>query len=112
MRVVRVALVLALTAAAAAAAGAGGCAALDTLYKCGEGCPGDAQISSAVRARLDQHRELLAPNQVYVSTLDRTVYLSGQVATDLQRDIAESVARTTPGVPRVVDLISLEYTGR
>jgi hypothetical protein len=109
MRALRVALVLALTAAAAAA---GGCAALGTLYKCGEGCPGDAQISSAVRARLDQHRELLAPNQVYVSTLDRTVYLSGQVATDLQRDIAERVARTTPGVPRVVDLISLEYTGR
>jgi osmotically-inducible protein OsmY len=109
MRAVRVALVLALTAAAA---GGEGCAALDTMHKCGEGCPGDAEISSAVRARLDQHRELLAPNQVYVSTLDRTVYLSGQVATDLQRDIAERVARATPGVPRVVDLISLEYTGR
>jgi osmotically-inducible protein OsmY len=109
MRAVRVALLPALTAAAATLSG---CAALDTMYKCGAGCPGDAQISSAVRARLDQHRELLAPNQVYVSTLDRTVYLSGQVATDLQRDIAERVARTTPGVPRVVDLISLEYTGR
>jgi hypothetical protein len=27
-------------------------------------------------------------------------------------DLAETVARTTPGVPRVVDMISLEYNGR
>lgn len=96
----------------ATAAGPEGCAVLQTLHKCGAGCPGDLEISAAVRARLDQHAELRAPNQVYVSTLDRTVYLSGQVATDLQRDMAETVARATPGVPRVVDLISLEYTGR
>jgi BON domain len=92
--------------------GAGGCAALDTWRKCGAGCPGDAEISAAVRARLSQHTELLAPNRVYVSTLDRTVYLSGEVATDTQRLDAEAIARTTPGVPRVVDLISLEYNGR
>jgi osmotically-inducible protein OsmY len=110
MRAVQIAAMPALIAAAAAAFS--GCAALETLHKCGAGCPGDAQISSAVRARLEQHAELLAPNRIYVSTLDRVVYLSGQVATDLQRDIAESVARETPGVPRVVDLISLEYTGR
>jgi hypothetical protein len=92
--------------------GLGGCAALATWHKCGSGCPGDAEISAAVRARLSQHTELLAPNQVYVSTLDRTVYLSGEVATDAQRLDAEDIARTTPGVPRVVDLISLEYNGR
>lgn len=96
----------------AAAAMLSGCAAFDTWRKCGAGCPGDAELTAAVRARLDQHTELLAPNQVYVSTLDRVVYLSGEVATDLQRATAEAVARETPGVPRVVDLISLEYNGR
>lgn len=89
-----------------------GCAAIDTWRKCGGGCPGDAEITAAVRARLDQHTELLAPNRVYVSTLNGVVYLSGQVATDLQRLDAVDVARATPGVPRVVDLISLEYNGR
>ncbi|HUO20091.1 MAG TPA: BON domain-containing protein [Steroidobacteraceae bacterium] len=98
--------------ASAGALGLDGCAALDTLRKCGAGCPGDAAMSAQVRARLSHYPELLAPNRVYVSTLDRVVYLSGEVATDLQRDTAESVARATPGVPRVVDLISLEYNGR
>jgi osmotically-inducible protein OsmY len=94
------------------AASLGGCATLETLHKCGSGCPGDAEISAAVRARLSQHAELLAPNRVYVSTLDRTVYLSGEVATDTQRLDALDIARATPGAPRVVDLISLEYGGR
>ena len=87
------------------------CAALETLHKCGSGCPGDAAITAAVRARLDQHTELLAPNRVYVSTLDGIVYLSGEVATDVQRLDAVDIARATPGVTRVVDVISLEFTG-
>jgi osmotically-inducible protein OsmY len=95
-----------------AAAGLNACASLQAVHKCGGGCPGDAQLSAAVRARLDEHVELLAPNHVYVSTLDRVVYLTGEVATDLQRETAESVARHTAGVPRVVDMISLEYEGR
>jgi osmotically-inducible protein OsmY len=101
-----------LALAAAVAVSLGGCAAIDTWHKCGAGCPGDAEMSAQVRARLDQYPELLAPNHVYVSTLDRVVYLTGEVATDLQRETAESVARETPGVPRVVNLISLEYDGR
>jgi len=96
----------------AVTAGLGGCAALDTWRKCGAGCPGDAAISAAVRARLDEHTEFLAPNRLYVSTLDGVVYLSGQVATDTQRLDALAIARATPGAPRVVDLISLEYGGR
>jgi osmotically-inducible protein OsmY len=101
-----------LALAAAIAVSLGGCAVIDTWHKCGSGCPGDAQMSAQVRTRLDQYPELLAPNHVYVSTLDRVVYLTGEVATDLQRETAESVARETPGVPRVVNLISLEYDGR
>lgn len=101
-----------LIAVIAGAAGLGGCAAVATFHKCGAACPGDSDISAAVRARLYQHTELLAPNRVYVSTLDGVVYLSGEVATDVQRLDAEDIARTTPGVPRVVDLINLEYNGR
>ena len=95
-----------------AAGAAGGCAAVDTWRKCGAGCPGDAEISAAVRARLYQHTELLAPNRVYVSTLDSVVYLSGEVVTDAQRLDAEDIARDVPGVRRLVDVISLEFQGR
>jgi osmotically-inducible protein OsmY len=49
---------------------------------------------------------------VYVQTLNRVVYLSGQVATELQRLTAESVAQGAPGVRRVVDNIALTYEGR
>jgi osmotically-inducible protein OsmY len=100
-----------LALAVAIVGAAGGCAALDTWRKCGAGCPGDAGISAAVRARLSQHTELLAPNRVYVSTLDGVVYLSGEVATDTQRLDAEDIARATPGVTRVVNDISLEFQG-
>ena len=65
-----------------------------------------------MQARLARHTELLAPNRVYVRTLDGTVYLDGEVVTDVERDTAESIARGTPGVRRVVDLIGLEYNGR
>lgn len=96
----------------AAVSGLSGCALVDTLRKCGAGCPGDAALTGAVQARLGEHTALLAPNRVYVSTLDGIVYLSGQVATDTQRLDAVDVARATPGVTRVVDTIALEYNGR
>ena len=101
-----------LALAAVVAVSLGGCAAIGTWNKCGAGCPGDAEMSAQVRARLDEYPELLAPNRVYVSTLDGVVYLTGQVATDLQRETAERVARAAPGAPRVVNLISLGYSGR
>jgi osmotically-inducible protein OsmY len=100
-----------LLALAVASAG-GGCAAYQAWRKCGSGCPGDAELGAAVRARLYAHTELRAPNEVDVRVLDGVVYLSGQVATDLQRTDAELIARAVPGTPRVVDLISLEYNGR
>jgi len=53
-----------------------------------------------------------APNLIYVQTLDGVVYLSGEVATDLQRETAASTALGVPGVRRVVDTIGLEFSGR
>jgi osmotically-inducible protein OsmY len=90
-----------------------GCAEYGAYRKCGaRSCPADARITSEVQAALRQHPALGPPNLVYVQTLDRVVYLSGQVATDLQRENAESAAREAPGVRGVVDLIGLPYTGR
>ena len=95
------------------AAALSGCAAYHAYRKCGfHGCLGDASITAEVRALLDQHPALGPPNQVYVQTLDRVVYLTGQVATDLQRSIADSTAREAPGVREVVNTIALSYNGR
>lgn len=90
-----------------------GCTAYRVYDKCGfSGCPGDAQITTAVERLLNQDAALRAPNLIYVQTLDRVVYLSGEVATDLQRESAESTALQAPGVRRVVDTIGLEFQGR
>jgi osmotically-inducible protein OsmY len=95
------------------AAALSGCGALRAYEKCGyAGCPGDAQISADVRAQLKRDPALAPPNLIYVNTLDHVVYLSGEVDTDLQRATAVSIARTTPGAAKVVDIIGLEYNGR
>jgi osmotically-inducible protein OsmY len=90
-----------------------GCAAYNAYRKCGlHGCPGDAEISAEVRALINQYPELRPPNLVYVQTLDRVVYLEGQVVTDVQRATAETAARSAPGARAVVDSIALSYNGR
>lgn len=90
-----------------------GCAEHRAYTKCASrGCPEDGRLTAEVRALLDEHPELKAPNHIYVRTLDGVVYLSGEVATDLQRDTAEALARAAPGVRRVADMIALEYSGR
>ena len=77
-----------------------------------EECRNDAKITADVQAKLKEYRELSAPNRVYVQTRGGIVYLTGQVATDLQRSTAESVAGQVPGVARVVNSIALTYGGR
>jgi osmotically-inducible protein OsmY len=90
-----------------------GCAVYSAYRKCGSGgCPGDAKLTAEVRALLNQHPALGPPNQVYVQTLDGVVYLTGQVATDLQRESAEAVTHEAPGVSRVINTIALSYSGR
>ena len=92
------------------AAGLGGCS---VYRKCGfSGCPGDARITADVRVLFSHYPELDPPNLVYVQTLDQVVYLTGQVNTDPERILAQSVARQVPGVRQVVNSINLEYQGR
>lgn len=90
-----------------------GCTVYQDLRDCGwRGCPGDAQVTTEVQGLINQHTELLPPNHVYVQTVKRVVYLSGQVATDLQRQDAQSIAAHAKGVHRVVNNIALPYEGR
>jgi osmotically-inducible protein OsmY len=100
----------ALTLAVSLAGAVPGCDSYGTYRRCGlYGCPEDQRITAEIKALIGEHPELLAPNMVYVQTQDGVGYLSGQVATGLQRTTAEELAHQPQGVRRVVDLISLTY---
>jgi osmotically-inducible protein OsmY len=87
-----------------------GCA---VYRKCGlAGCPGDAQITAAVRAQFRLHPALEPPNLLHVQTLDHVVYLTGQVDTEVERSMAQSLALEVAGVARVVNSINFGYEGR
>jgi osmotically-inducible protein OsmY len=82
-------------------------------HKCGfRGCPGDAAITADVEAQIRLHPALEAPNSIHVQTLDHTVYLTGQVDTELQRSLAESLARAVKGVTRVANSITFSFEGK
>ena len=59
------------------------------------------EITEQVRALFDQHPALKPPNLLDVQTLDHVVYLNGVVDTDLERQMAESVAHEAKGVTKV-----------
>ena len=85
-----------------------GCAVYKTFEKCGfAGCPDDQRITRDVQALFRQHPALEPPNLIDVKTLDHVVYLNGLVDTDLERQLAESVAAGAKGVRRVVNSIGL-----
>jgi len=73
--------------------------------------PGDDGVSAHVRARLAQCPSLPNSNSLRVQTYGRVVYLTGQVDTDEQRNLAESITSEVAGVARVVDTISLSFPG-
>jgi osmotically-inducible protein OsmY len=71
--------------------------------------PADANITADVEAQLNQMPDLGPPGSVRVQTLDRVVYLNGQVGVGLEKRTAESVAREEPGVVQVVDSIAVAH---
>ena len=73
--------------------------------------PGDDRVSAHVRAQLAQCPSLRSPDSLRVQTYGRVVYLTGQVDSDEQRELAESIASEVAGVARVVDTISLSFPG-
>ena len=85
-----------------------------TYEKCGlSGCPGDAQITAAVIALLDQHPGAAgSPGAVSVQTLNGVVYLYGVVDTDLMREDAERIALQAPNVKKVVNSLGVQNAGK
>ncbi len=82
-----------------------GCAATGA---CGRReCPDEAALRRQVEAQLDGYADLRPPNLLYVQVRGHQVTLSGQVASDYARSLAESVAGAVPGVERVVDFIAV-----
>jgi osmotically-inducible protein OsmY len=82
-----------------------GCA---TYRGCGDGdCSSDQKMNSQVEGLLDSHPELMGSSPLTVQSKDGIVYLNGVVATDLQRDTAESMALRVAGVTRVVNDIAV-----
>lgn len=101
----RHALALARLAAAALLLCIAGCASLEG---CGiEGCRDDRRITSEVRALLEGHPALQAPNRVTVQTHDRVVYLNGLVDTPYEKELAEALARQAKDAVRVVNSIAV-----
>jgi osmotically-inducible protein OsmY len=56
------------------------------------GSPDDGRINAEVREAITQHRDLGAPNQIYVQTRDHVVFLSGWVYNSLSADNAIEIA--------------------
>jgi osmotically-inducible protein OsmY len=111
--VARIAKLPAATIAAVWLAVLPGCAVYETYKKCGfAGCPDDQRITRDVQALLSQHPALEPPNLIDVKTLDHVVYLNGLVDTDLERQMAESVAAGAQRVARVVNSIGLSGGAR
>jgi osmotically-inducible protein OsmY len=71
-------------------------------------CSADAEITAQVRALIDRHPALQAPNSISVQTVDRIVYLRGLVDTPFMSELAQSVALQAKGAARVVNLIGIE----
>ena len=79
---------------------------------CATGQPGDGRmtdgkITADVQARINQNPDVGPPDSVRVQTRDHVVYLSGYVSTGLMKQTAEDLARTTPGVTRIVNEIGI-----
>ena len=83
----------------------GGCA---TQKACnGTSCNEDEATTAEVTRSLEVHPDLGPPGLLRVSTRDHTVYLHGIVSSGYQREIAESLAASTPGVVKVINDISI-----
>jgi osmotically-inducible protein OsmY len=93
-----------------AALAGGGCA--DFLgSKCESAeCTDDARISAEVGKQIDAHSSLRFFG-IRVWTVNRAVYLDGMVDTEVDRGLAEDVARSVPGVKAVYDWTYLSGNG-
>lgn len=70
-------------------------------------CAEETAIRVEVEGRFAQYPELRPPNVLYVQVREHLVTLSGEVTTEYERRLAESVAQQASGVTRVVNMISI-----
>lgn len=61
---------------------------------------------------LQRHPALDAPNSIRVQTLAGVVYLTGQVTTDYQIQLAGAAAGQVAGTHHVVNTLAVPYGGR
>ena len=77
--------------------------------ECGlEGCPADEKITASVQARLDRDASFGPPGSIQVQTLNRVVFLNGEVDVGLEKAAAASEAKQVPGVTRIVNNIAVQ----
>lgn len=81
-------------------------AALLLLAACAES-PTDEKLEDAVRAKFHDHPALLA-DHLRIRSENGVVYLTGLVSTYREFVDAEQVARTAPGVTKVVNLTTVD----
>ena len=83
-----------------------GCATYGDSSRCRDAtCAEEARVTTEVERRIREQRDLNPPNQIYAQTVGGTVYLSGQVTTDVQRYEAERIAQQVGGVRHLVDML-------
>jgi osmotically-inducible protein OsmY len=66
-----------------------------------ENCAADKEINAQVTELFSEHRELGAPAELHIQTIDGVVYLSGAVDTEFEVRHAEALARQVANVKDV-----------
>jgi len=74
-------------------------------------CSPDEKLIEAVKGNIRQHSALLT-DQIRVQSEDGTVYLYGRVSTNVELVTVEDVAKSTPGVKKVINLCTIENVQR
>ncbi len=87
-----------------------GCA---VFAKCSpENCAADAKINADVTALFTEHRELGAPAELHIQTINGVVYLSGTVDTEFEIRHAEALARQVANVKDVENNLNARSNSR
>ena len=68
----------------------------------------DAKITTSVKTHLATNDRLKTLTQISVKTVDKTVYLTGVVPTQQEKDLAEQVASKVEHVEKVVNNLEVK----
>ena len=68
----------------------------------------DAKITSSVKTHLATNDRLKTLTQISVKTIDKTVFLTGTVPTQQEKDLAEQVTSKVEHVQKVVNNLEIK----